>query len=91
MTAAFSVIANKLFSLVAMALMRFYFSFPLSDTTTRNEFNLVEKFLKQSAGAGALSKMKTTPAEWGEIRALIPAWSRGNPAGLSQTSFTTPQ
>jgi len=43
---------------VAMALMRFYFSFPLSDTTTRNEFNLVEKFLKQSACAGALSKMK---------------------------------
>jgi hypothetical protein len=71
--------------------MRFYFSFPLSDTTTRNEFNLGEKFLKKSSRAAALSKMKTIPAERGEMRALIPARSRGDPAVLNQTSFTTPQ
>jgi hypothetical protein len=58
-----------------MALIRFYFSFPLSDTTTRNEFNLVEKFFKKSTRAAALSKMKTMPAEGEAMRALIPARS----------------
>jgi hypothetical protein len=57
----------------------------------RNQFNHAEKFFKKSARAAALSKMKTMPAEWGEMRALIPARSSGDPAGLNQTSFTTPQ
>ena len=30
-----------------MARIRFYFSFPLSDTTTRNQFNHVGKFFKK--------------------------------------------
>jgi hypothetical protein len=67
-----------------MALMQFYFSFPLSDTTTRNGFNLGEKYFPKIRRAEALSEIKTMPADGGEMRGLIPA-------GLNQTSFTTPQ